>query len=387
MDDQLQKSMAERVLRMRAQAHGRRGGGGGVMRTTNDAPKSTYVPSIKQAKEDDAPGHAGAKPMGIGSGGGFGPKPTTSHGHDDSDEEGAEKLRQKLKSMGISESITPMDNADTGGPGAGPSVSLARDQEKIDVSDKRSFLGRAPPKVGMVCCYVMRDRAGMKKLHPEYHMYLENPGESSSFLLAARKRKNKKTSNYLISMDPDDLCRQSGNFYGKVRGNFLGTEFTVYDRGEKPSKDGGLAFRQELAAVLYEPNVMGSKGPRRMIAIVPSVDASGKRVPWKPESTEDSESLISAYKEKERESDMMILENKRPTWDEKLRAFVLDFKGRVTVASVKNFQLVERGTDKVLVQFGKVFSDKFTLDFQYPITGLQAFCIALTAFDNKLACD
>lgn len=38
------------------------------------------------------------------------------------------------------------------------------------------------------------------------------------------------------------------------RSNFVGTEFTVFDKGEKPNKDGdvqGLAPRQEIAAVIY----------------------------------------------------------------------------------------------------------------------------------------
>ena len=238
----------------------------------------------------------------------------------------------------------------------------------------------------MVYCHIIRDRSGLKKLHPEYNLYLEVPGEDPFFLLAARKRKKNKSSNYLISMDPEDLNRYSGNFYGKVRSNFLGTEYTIYDKGEKGSKGGGLSLRQELGAVLYETNIVGSKGPRRMIAVIPSVDSTGKRSAWKP-TIEDGESLINAYKAKDRKDDMIILENKKPNWNEELRAYILDFKGRVTVPSVKNFQLVERHTEKVLVQFGKIASDKFTLDFQHPVNGLQAFSQALTALDNKLACE
>lgn len=37
------------------------------------------------------------------------------------------------------------------------------------------------------------------------------------FLLAARKRKKSKTSNYLISVDPTDLSRDSASFVGKLR--------------------------------------------------------------------------------------------------------------------------------------------------------------------------
>eukprot|EP00960_Hanusia_phi_P026163 746102-Hanusia_phi.AAC.3 len=43
--------------------------------------------------------------------------------------------------------------------------------------------------------------------------------------------------------------------------------------------------------------------------------------------------------------------NKTPRWNENLGAFCLNFQGRVTVASVKNFQLVdENNPDRVVLQ-------------------------------------
>jgi hypothetical protein len=37
------------------------------------------------------------------------------------------------------------------------------------------------------------------------------------FLLAGRKRKKSKTSNYLISVDPTDLSRGGDSYIGKLR--------------------------------------------------------------------------------------------------------------------------------------------------------------------------
>lgn len=49
------------------------------------------------------------------------------------------------------------------------------------------------------------------------------------------------------------------------------------------------------------------------------------------------------------------MRNKPPKWNEQLSAYCLNFKGRVTQASVKNFQLVsEADPEPVLLQFGKV---------------------------------
>lgn len=48
-----------------------------------------------------------------------------------------------------------------------------------------------------------------------------------------------------------------------------------------------------------------------------------------------------------------------------------------------SFVLVEY----VVMQFGRVAEDVFTMDFRYPLCALQAFAIALSSFDSKLACE
>lgn len=69
-------------------------------------------------------------------------------------------------------------------------------------------------------------------------------------------------------------------------------------------------------------------------------------------------------------------------------AYVLNFNGRVTMASVKNFQLVDPDDQKaVVLQFGKVSRDEYTMDMQWPITPFQAFAVTLSSFDLKIACD
>lgn len=43
--------------------------------------------------------------------------------------------------------------------------------------------------------------------------------------------------------------------------------FTIYDNGDNPKKATiiGEGIRQELAAVIYDKNVFGFKGPRKMV--------------------------------------------------------------------------------------------------------------------------
>lgn len=82
------------------------------------------------------------------------------------------------------------------------------------------------------------------------------------------------------------------------------------------------------------------------------------------------------------------LVNKSPKWNEHYHAFVLNFHGRVDKPSVKNFQLIESSDENhILMQFGRVGDNEFHLDFQYPLSPLQAFGIAISSFDFKLACE
>jgi hypothetical protein len=103
--------------------------------------------------------------------------------------------------------------------------------------------------------------------------------------------------------------------------------------------------------------------------------------------------------------------HKRETKYDPLSSCIVDFRSRATCTSVKNFQLVhseptneemreryrklhpdyvfeDQGTvslpqEHVLLQLGKVGKHCFNMDFQYPLSMLQAFAICLARFDTK----
>ncbi|XP_036157608.1 tubby-related protein 3 isoform X5 [Myotis myotis] len=229
-----------------------------------------------------------------------------------------------------------------------------------------------------------------KKLSHSPRSEAERPSSASSqksttiFLLAGRKRKKSKTSNYLISTDPTDLSREGESYIGKLRSNLMGTKFTVYDHGVSPAKAQEKAHaRQELAAICYETNVFGFKGPRKMSVIIPGMNMNHERIPFRPRS--DHESLLSKWQNKTMEN-LIELHNKAPVWNDDTQSYVLNFHGRVTQASVKNFQIVhENDPDYIVMQFGRVADDVFTLDYNYPLCALQAFAIGLSSFDSMPA--
>jgi hypothetical protein len=76
----------------------------------------------------------------------------------------------------------------------------------------------------------------------------------------------------------------------------------------------------------------------------------------------------------------LALTSRRPVWNEKRKTLSLNFRGRVSLASAKNFQLESpSGGSRSLFLFGKVADDKFVLDYCSPLGMVQAFAAALSA--------
>ncbi|XP_076911763.1 tubby-like F-box protein 7 [Bidens hawaiensis] len=228
--------------------------------------------------------------------------------------------------------------------------------------------------------------------------------EKGKFLLAARRYRHGAHTEYIISLDPNDLSQGSNAYVGKLSSDFLGTKFTIYD--SQPPHDGakhsssrrGRRFTSkqispqvpagnfEIGEVSYKFNLLKSRGPRRMI--------SSLRYPVPDESQETEPKLT---KSKSVAGAQTVLRNKAPRWHEHLQCWCLNFHGRVTVASVKNFQLVatmdpsqpggKGDGETVLLQFGKVGDDMFTMDYRQPLSAFHAFAICLTSFGTKLACE
>ena len=312
---------------------------------------------------------------------------------DPSAERGAGSNRDTMAARAPSATTAGTGGAAASEPGAKPDLKGVESITELDLTDMRAFLMRPGPMNKPVQCYINRDTTS--KMYPKYSLYLSDDS-GDRFLLSARKRKKSKTSNYLISLSEEDQARDSGNYFGKLRSNFVGTEFIIYDRGHKPGEEpddargsagGVIKLRAEMGCVIYQYNVLGTRGPRKMSAFIPKVDEQGRRAVFRPEKEE--EGMLERYKASQETRDLISLKNKPPKWNEQLGAYCLNFNGRVTHASVKNFQLIDEtdASERVLLQFGKVGKDSFTMDYMWPMCALQAFGICLTSFDNKLCCE
>ncbi|CAL1394720.1 unnamed protein product [Linum trigynum] len=302
------------------------------------------------------------------------------------------------------------------------------------------------PRESPIQCYIRRDPLTSTFLL--YSGLMPSEGKKDKLLLVAKRIRRTTCTDFIISLVANDFSRSSNNYIGRLRSNFLGTKFTILDRQsshEAPTQSGkrtsrnGFHSRQPssrtpsssytIGTINYELNVLRTRGPRRMHCVMNSIPVSsveeGGSVPTTaslPETAADEQQFspspvfkgssggagsdISSTNSPS-ESPMvipgslgepLILKNRAPRWHEQLQCWCLNFRGRVTVASVKNFQLVAACEphhhnvpaaehDRVLLQFGKIGKDIFSMDYSYPLSAFQAFALCLSSFDTKPACE
>ncbi|KAG6600579.1 Tubby-like F-box protein 5, partial [Cucurbita argyrosperma subsp. sororia] len=227
--------------------------------------------------------------------------------------------------------------------------------------------------------FIKRDRATSTYLL--YFGMVPSEVKKDKLLLAAKRIRRAAGTDFIISLAADDFSRASSTYVGKLRSNFLGTKFSIYD--SQPPCDPAAqqnsrssrrfrskqvsprvpAFNYCVGTISYELNVLRTRGPRRMQCIMQTIPVSsiqeGGTAPTPTSFTYSIDDHLSTMSDSMRKGsakdfspktlsepavqdldESLVLKNKAPRWHEQLQCWCLNFRGRVTVASVKNFQLV-----------------------------------------------
>lgn len=76
-------------------------------------------------------------------------------------------------------------------------------------------------------------------------------------------------------------------------------------------------------------------------------------------------------------------EYQAPSGKEPKGSYVLDFGGRVTEPSIKNFQVIFGDElDYIVCQFGRTGKDTFTMDVNYPMSIIQ---VRMPAYSTRIS--
>ncbi|RVW51816.1 Tubby-like F-box protein 5 [Vitis vinifera] len=254
------------------------------------------------------------------------------------------------------------------------------------------------PRDSPIQCFIRRDRATSTYLL--YFGLTPSEGQSDKLLLAARRIRRPTSTDFVISLVADDFSRASNTYVGKLRSNFLGTKFTIYDSqppydtAVQPNSRSSRRFHSKqvsprvpacnysVATISYELNVLRTRGPRRMQCTMHSIPISSiQEGGTAPTPT----SFPQPFDEQFSPSPCLRKRIQSQTYAPQALASVKNFQLVASVEPSHNVSAVEQ--DKVILQFGKIGKDIFTMDYRYPLSAFQAFAICLSSFDTKPACE
>eukprot|EP00829_Urostomides_striatus_P011460 TRINITY_DN2835_c0_g1_i1.p2 TRINITY_DN2835_c0_g1~~TRINITY_DN2835_c0_g1_i1.p2 ORF type:complete len:201 (-),score=44.93 TRINITY_DN2835_c0_g1_i1:16-618(-) len=158
---------------------------------------------------------------------------------------------------------------------------------------KQLILDPLPKCINILQCSISRDKSGIsRKMYPKYDMFLSG---SQRFLITGLKMNMMGSAHYIISLDQDASSKDSAGYLGKVRSDKSGKEYNFFDQGENPTAGFGMdRIRNQWGAVFYEETNAGGKGPRKINALIPSIQEDGSRYTWKP--LKDNDHMIPKFK-------------------------------------------------------------------------------------------
>ena len=211
-----------------------------------------------------------------------------------------------------------------------------------DVGAKQLLMQPIPFEVGMLQFEIIRKKGGFNILHPSFHLYLEKGGNEKIQVLFAKKRPFNKTANFLISTDKSKNKRGGDECLGKLRSNETKERYFLYNDGENPKhvhKVPVAGIRNEHMAVQYKYVPCSIGKLRKAKVVIPGVSQkTGLPNECKPLKKEDT--MLKRIEDPHQCDNFYAFVDNPPQWNPKTQGYHYDFKGRISEASVKNFQMI-----------------------------------------------
>ncbi|CAL5059946.1 unnamed protein product [Urochloa decumbens] len=257
----------------------------------------------------------------------------------------------------------------------------------------RALLCRPLPQdVGRCTCVIARETAAGARGVAIYSLYTnEGQGRQDRKLAVARHRRRRGRSEFVVAQNQDGIfCTADKNFLGTVGANLVGSKYQIRGQGNRVDELKSQSKRL-LGVVAFAPTMTTLTGSfRSMRAWIPK-NQSMQLKNNNSAQIQHISGLAKDWQEKKSRADQLC--SRAPFYNHMTKRYELDFRERAgrmgykVQTSVKNFQMTleEKGRQTVL-QLGRVGKSKYIMDFRYPLTGYQAFCICLASIDSKLCC-
>ncbi|XP_050383719.1 tubby-like protein 8 isoform X2 [Argentina anserina] len=229
-----------------------------------------------------------------------------------------------------------------------------------------------PMDIGSCTCVIVKEKSPYGG--SLYSLYTnEGKGRQDRKLaIAHHKRRNGKSELTIAQNLKGILSHSDDSFIGMVNANLMGSKYHIWDQGKRPNCLSKQS-KSLLAAVSFTPTISTWTGSyRRIRAYVP-----------KHQSMQLKNSTQGLPTDWEGKMDKVHqLYSRIPVYNKIAKQYELDFRDRGRAglriqSSVKNFQLtLEENGKQTILQLGRVEKSKYVMDYRYPLTGYQAFCMS-----------
>ncbi|KAJ0257129.1 Tubby-like protein 8 [Hirschfeldia incana] len=247
-----------------------------------------------------------------------------------------------------------------------------------------------PLDVGRCTCLIVKEQSpeGLRD-GSVYSLYThEGRGRKDRKLAVAYHRRRNGKSIFRVAQNIKGLlCSSDESYVGSMTANLMGSKYFIWDKGVRVGSVGKLV-KPLLSVVIFTPTITTWTGSyRKMRALLP------KQQPVQKNNNKQVQQVTKLPLDwLENKDQVQKLCSRIPHYNKISKQHELDFRdrGRTSLkiqSSVKNFQLtLTENPRQTILQMGRVDKAKYVIDFRYPFSGYQAFCICLASIDSKLCC-
>ncbi|KAF7201330.1 tubby-related protein 4 isoform X1 [Nothobranchius furzeri] len=239
------------------------------------------------------------------------------------------------------------------------------------------------------------DLAGSANNFPELSSLNEspNPQESERFSKKSRKRLDSRAEEANMSTVSESRSKKEGRALSDFNSLISSPRLSSREKKKPKGQREQLNKTKKMSRTTNEFQDSSESEPELFISgdELMNQNQSSKKT-WKNKRSMRMASEleeIKCRKANEREDRSLgsqgfvyVMANKQPLWNEATQVYQLDFGGRVTQESAKNFQIELDG--RQVMQFGRIDGNAYILDFQYPFSAVQAFAVALANVTQRL---
>jgi tubby-related protein 1 len=172
--------------------------------------------------------------------------------------------------------------------------------------------------------------------------------------------------NYIISAN-----HENDKKIAQINSNLFKNEYFLYDKGISPKKINEES-NEELRKYLLQIQFKKENNFKIGYIFIPKESYIKNKYYNKDKNKKDK---LSTFKIND---EIILYKTEMPEFDFLKKYYVYTFSSRVKEKSEHNFRIIDKNSNKILLECGKISNNSFSMDFSAPFSPLEAFGICIS---------